>query len=583
MPEREPHEEEIMFKNFFVPLTPLKAIYWIIIIGLLVYFNNLFNGFVGDDNAQILTNPLVHSASNFLLLFKGSTFYLSQGGGSVGLYYKPLLLIVYSIIYSLFGANAFFFHAIQLVFHISNAILIFLIFKKLFNKNIAFVLSLLFLLHPINNETVVYISDLQEELFSFFGLLALFFLSRIRLINFIPILLLLSLLSKETGIIFIPILLIYYFLFSDKTKIKVKKIIFSLSAVVIFYAFLRIVVGNIGLQTKLLYMSENATFFQRLLTIPSMIFYYLKMLFIPVSIAFGWYYVIKNPTFSNFGFPLLVIMFFCICITLPLFTLRSNKILLKKYVFFLAVFIISILPFLQIIPLDLTVADRWFYIPLFSFLGLIGVIYELYSKGILQKKYLRIGGVSIIILILLFFSIRDVTRNNDWANSFSICQHDEQINTQSYLLEYCLGNELYNIKEYNQAKLHTQKAVSLYPQYFLSWYTLGKIEYAQNDRSNAQRAFEKTLSYNDFGYGSEELALILVYEKNPKEARAIAQKYLKRMPNSAQLWYALALADYKLGLKEEAISAAKNAYILEPTPITYKVYYRLSKNLPISF
>jgi len=257
--------------------------------------------------------------------------------------------------------------------------------------------------------------------------------------------------------------------------------------------------------------------------------------------------------------------------------------LLKKYRFFLAVFIISIIPFLQIIPLDLTVADRWFYIPLFGFLGLIGVIYEFYSKRITQKKYLRIGIVSLIILVLLFFSFRDLIRSNDWANSLSICQHDEQINTQSYLLEYCLANELYNTKEYTQAKNHAKKAVILYPQYFLSWYTLGKIEYAQNDKVNAQGAFEKTLTLNDFNYGSEELSLILVYENKPQKARDIAKKYLKRMPNSAQLWYALALADYRLGKKEEAITAAKNAYTLEPTPITYKVYYRLSKNLSISF
>jgi dolichyl-phosphate-mannose-protein mannosyltransferase len=281
MYEHEQQDDDVIFKNFFVPLTPFKIICWIIIIGLCVYFNSLFNGFVGDDNSQIITNPLVHSLSNIVDFFKGSTLYLSQAGGSVGLYYRPLLSTTVSIIYSLFGANPFFFHFIQLLLHIGNVVLIFLILKKFFHKNTAFILSLIFLLHPINNETVVYISDIQEELFAFFGLIALFFLSRNKLITFIPVLLLFSLLSKETGIIFIPIILIYYFLFSDRAKIKAKNLIISLSLVIIIYLFLRVIVGNIGVQTKLLYMSENATFFQRITTIPSLLFYYLKMVFSP--------------------------------------------------------------------------------------------------------------------------------------------------------------------------------------------------------------------------------------------------------------------------------------------------------------
>ncbi|MGH7203480.1 MAG: hypothetical protein ACREHC_03495, partial [Candidatus Levyibacteriota bacterium] len=123
MSSHDQQEEEFSFKSLFVPFTTTKAIHWIIVIGLLVYFNSLFNGFVGDDDAQILTNPTAHSITNIFSFFKGSTLYLSQASGNVGLYYRPMLSTVLSIIYSLFGANPFFFHAIQLLFHISNVVL----------------------------------------------------------------------------------------------------------------------------------------------------------------------------------------------------------------------------------------------------------------------------------------------------------------------------------------------------------------------------------------------------------------------------------------------------------------------------
>jgi len=150
-------------------------------------------------------------------------------------------------------------------------------------------------------------------------------------------------------------------------------------------------------------------------------------------------------------------------------------------------------------------------------------------------------------------------------------------------LEFCIANELYNKKDYNLAKIHALKATELYPRYFFSWYTLGKIYYAVGENDAAMLAFEKTLALNDFALGSGELSLLLVYEKKPVEAKNVTQKYLKKLPNSTELWYATALAEYLLGNKSEATAAAQKAYSLEPSAITEKVYFRLSNNLPISF
>ncbi len=148
MPDQEQQEDEFSLKQYFVPLTTTKAIHFIIIIGLVVYFNSLFNGFVGDDNGQIINNVAVHSINNIFGFFKVSTFDL--GNGVSGMYYKPLLLLVYSLIYAISGSNAFFFHFFQLLIHIANAVFVFILFKKFINKDWAFLLSSVFLVHPIN-------------------------------------------------------------------------------------------------------------------------------------------------------------------------------------------------------------------------------------------------------------------------------------------------------------------------------------------------------------------------------------------------------------------------------------------------
>src|SRR5690606_13055841 len=139
MPEQ---EEDLSFKKLFTPFTTTKAIIFIILIGFIVYCNALLNGFIGDDNGQILTNPLVHSLSNFFLFFKGSTLYLEDVGKSAGLYYRPLMTMTFATLYSLFDASSFFFHFFQLLLHSINTLFIFLLFRRHLHKTIAFVLSL---------------------------------------------------------------------------------------------------------------------------------------------------------------------------------------------------------------------------------------------------------------------------------------------------------------------------------------------------------------------------------------------------------------------------------------------------------
>ena len=48
-------------KDFFTPFTNLKAVSVIVLVGFIIYFNSLFNGFAWDDIPFILSNNEVHS------------------------------------------------------------------------------------------------------------------------------------------------------------------------------------------------------------------------------------------------------------------------------------------------------------------------------------------------------------------------------------------------------------------------------------------------------------------------------------------------------------------------------------------
>ena len=143
----------------------------------LLYFKTLDYGFFLDDVSQIINNPLVHDLSNWYLHFKFSTMASGDATNSIGgVYYKPLMMITYSFLWNIGHGETFPFRVFQLSLHALNSYLVFQLFKHLFSKNsvaYAFIAGLIFLCHPINSEAVLFIPDLQEPLYTFFGILGL--------------------------------------------------------------------------------------------------------------------------------------------------------------------------------------------------------------------------------------------------------------------------------------------------------------------------------------------------------------------------------------------------------------------------
>ena len=200
----------------------MKKIWIIVLLGLLIYSFSLFNGFIWDDEEQIVNNIFVHSVKNIPLLFQSSTFNTGGAGVLSGTYYRPLMMTFFSFVYQIFGPNPFFFHLFQLSFHILTAILIYYLFKHFFKESISFFLTLIFLIHPASVEAVAYISAVQDIFYILFGILALHFVIKskeqfeFRNIFLINLFLFLALLSKETAILFFILIFIYKLIFDRK-------------------------------------------------------------------------------------------------------------------------------------------------------------------------------------------------------------------------------------------------------------------------------------------------------------------------------------------------------------------------------
>ncbi len=281
------------------------------IVGFLLYLNSFFNGFVWDDEEQVVNNPIIHSIANIPSLFAESTF---NAGGAVkmsGLYYRPLMTTAYTLIYSIFGSGAFFFHFFQVVLHIASAVLLFLILNHFLKKeNLSLLLSLIFLVHPINSETVLYVANLSDILFFFFGAFAFWLLiskDGLKYLLISSFLLLASVLSKETGAVWWIVIVSYLFIYKRKS-LKIFLPVLAVWAGI--YSFLRFDVAKIFFAKHGLTLISKMDFAQRLVNVPAIAFYYLKTYVWPINLAINQQWVIKNISFSQFFLPLLLDLIF---------------------------------------------------------------------------------------------------------------------------------------------------------------------------------------------------------------------------------------------------------------------------------
>ena len=158
--------------SFLSKLTNFQIFLTLLILGTISFFPTFFNSFVADDNTYILNNPLIKNF-NLISFFTGSSYYVGDVVNLSGIYYKPVFTLITSLLFQFSFGQAFIFHVTQLILHIIISFLLFILFAKFFSKQISLVLSIVFLIHPGNVETVVYAANLQDLLFPFFGLIAI--------------------------------------------------------------------------------------------------------------------------------------------------------------------------------------------------------------------------------------------------------------------------------------------------------------------------------------------------------------------------------------------------------------------------
>ena len=527
----------------------------ITLIGIAVYFDGLKNQFIGDDQSQIVNNPPVHSISHIVLFFEGGTFYIGKGIAPLyGVYFRPLMTTVFSLIYTIFGAQPFYYHLFQLILCIGSTIILYLFFRFSFKPALSLFLSLIFLVHPINSEVVFAIPCMQDALFFFFGILALYLLLRFKSTKsllLVAVCLFFSLLAKETGLLFLIMAIIYLYWWERR---RLLKFISIMAIPLVLYLILR--VNAIGLfRHPTIAPIDNLDLKERLFTSPSIVLFFITKLLFPWKLASAYYWVYQRFSFGHFLIPLFIdLAAFSVVIYVGiLIKTKATKAHFYTYIFFALWTAVGLLTTLQVIALDMTASQTWFYFSMAGVLGMMGTVFTVFPIRIRQVWLLIVG-----IILVGSLGTRTIIWGFDWKNADTLASHDITVSTDDYNAYDTLATEQLNQGNFNKAHEYIDKSISIYPT-FNNYATLGGILANQRQYSEAVSIYDKGLQY-----GSDMLIynslgeLTLVYGGYSSGLQYFGST-LQLFPQDSILWTYLAVFEARYGNTQASKAAISKA------------------------
>ena len=498
----------------------------------------LKNGFVNwDDDNYIVNNTAISSVSTANLKNIFSSFFVGH--------YQPLTILSYALDHHFYKLNPLGYHLTNLILHLLNSLLVFyLIYLLSGNIIVSFITAILFGLHPLHVESVAWVSERKDVLYSFFFLLSciiyLYYLtkgnkSRYYLLSLF--LFLCSLLSKSMAVT-LPLLLLlldYYLkrkpgkaLFLDKIPYFILSII---SCLIVFFGV--ILFGGIR-------QEAHFSFFSTLSVASYAIIFYLGKLFLPIKLSclYPYYNFEYNPTYL---YSIIAVILLGILVVLSVKYTR-------KLLFGMLLFLITLLPTLQFIPnSSVIVADRYTYISSIGIFFIIAtLIYWLYNKK------LKVLALILAIFIISAFSIMTYNRCKVWKDGVMLWSNalanysDSPVIFNNRRLAYNNLGAAYAVKgEHDKAVYAYKKAIEADPYDPESYNNLGVSLLDIKEYDKAFPAFIKAIELKpDYVKAYSNLCAACGITGNFKQAIKVCGKAVELDPHLASAQYNLSVAYY---------------------------------------
>lgn len=502
----------------------------IIIIGFILYANIFNNQFFWDDHHLITSNLYVKNFS----IDKIFTTNVVAGAGRQSNFYRPMVLLSFALDYKLWGLNPIGFHLTNLLIHILSAILIYLIFSLLQPKKIvSFLTSFLFLIHPLQVESVTYISgrtELPVVLFCLFSLYLFIKIYRnpakgrfyyaISLISFI-----FALLSKEIALVFPFLLPIVYFVFIKRkfTRANIKDItlkILPFLFIVVIYLILRFVIFEF--QEAVGNSLIGLNIFSRFLVFSKVLLEYWKIILIPTNLHIR--LVVTMPLTSWDPGVIFSLLILGVIVYFSVLSLRK-----KRFLFFgFSWFFIGLIPVSNVlIPINSLLGERWLRLPSIGLFFLAAVAIDNILLKLHQHKSFKKVFIFLLLIYFAALSIITIKTNALWKDAITHYTYLLKYYPDRALIRNNLGVAYNETGDYEQAEKIFKEAISLDSSFSLAHRNLAEI-YKKTDREElAIESYRTVIEISPKNIASYTgLMDIYMENKEYQKARELAESYL---------------------------------------------------------
>lgn len=561
------------------------------VLSVVVYSNTFHAPFVLDDYIYILRNPDITSLSNF---------WPPDGTRYTG-------YLSFAVNYRLGGYDVFGYHAFNIAVHIVNGLLVYALARLTletplirsrtsgkYAQTIPLISALVFALHPVQTESVTYITQRFASLAALFYILSLVFYIKWRLgkggargkafYAFALLAALAAMKSKEISFTLPVMLALFEFsFFSGPLRKRFVRIIpFFAAALTIPASFLLLKGAGSGVDERIMQLQNielgKLSSYEYFISQFRVIAKYLRLIIYPVDQNL----LYDLPFYRSILIPEVFFSFILLAVILAssiLLYMKSRKngsafglfASFGVFWFFVALSIES-----SVIPIQDIIYEHRLYLPLvglsLAFSSACALVLEKAERPGISPLALR------LILVIVFaapLGAATYMRNNLWKDPFILWEDVAVKSPWSPLAHHNLGTEYFKKGMIDRSIEEFREAIRLAPDFDLPHKNLGAVYHGRGMFDEAIVEYKAVLkAHPDNPETLYNIGLVHMDKGMLDDALRHFEAALKADPGYVEGYYGLGEVNFRAGRTQESIRYF-NAFI-EAAPDVYLDFKRIA-------
>jgi len=553
----------------------------LVLAAIAAYAGSFSGSFLLDDEESIVLNPNIR-------LLRPITRVMSAAPRSAPSL-RPVAYLTFAVNYAVGDLNVAGYHLVNLVIHILAGLTLFGIVRRTllcerlrvnFGREataLAFLIALIWLIHPLQTASVTYIVQRIESLMGLFFLLTLYSAVRVlqgrRSVIFAALSVICCCLGMATKEVMVaaPFMVLAYdrTFFSGSFVSSIRRRPFFYIGLAATWAVLAVMMW-LGPQTKSAGFSFGVSAVDYARTQSAVILHYLRLAFWPSGLCLDYAWPLAK-SFSEVFVQMLVV---AAMLGVLILGFVRNYTWSYPLLWFFAI----LAPTSSFVPLADLAFEHRMYLPLagiittvilwaYLVLGRIDELFEVKVKTtgklIKLKGIIGCGAGVLVILTLTGFTIM---RNGDYQDEVVIWQKTLEQAPHNPRVHLNLGTALLQQNRVDEAISHYQTAVKLRPDYGKAHYNLANalLQYRKSI-DEALYHYNMTLKlWPTNASANNHVGLILYHKGDIEQAVFYFRRSLEIEPDNYLVHHNLAVALAKQGRLDEAITHMEEAVRLKP-------------------